>query len=187
MRSLRYCINISLDGCVDHRVGLADEETHKFHARSLERADALLYGRITYSMMQEGWRSVAESGLASPGMPQWVVPFAQTIDAARKYVVTNTLPQVDWNAQIIRGGELERAVRELKAQPGKELLTGGVTLPLALAELDLIDLYEFVVYPRIAGRGPTLLAGLSKFLDLKLVDQERISVGSVVLRYEPVR
>jgi dihydrofolate reductase len=111
-------------------------------------------------------------------------PFARTIDAAKKYVVSSTLERVDWNAELVRG-DLGQAVQRLKQEPGKGLFTGGVTLPLALAELGLIDDYEFIVHPRVAGHGPTLFAGLSKLLDLRLVSREEFGSGAVAMRYEP--
>jgi dihydrofolate reductase len=110
-------------------------------------------------------------------------PFARTIDAAKKYVVSNTLDRVDWNAELVRG-DLSEAVQELKRESGKGLLVGGVTLPQALAELGLIDEYEFVVLPRVVGHGPTLFAGLSKPLDLRLVSRVELDSGAVALRYE---
>ena len=111
-------------------------------------------------------------------------PFARTIDAAKKYVVSSTLDRVDWNAERVRG-DLGTAVQQLKQKPGKGLLVGGVTLPLALAELGLIDEYEFIVHPRVAGHGPTLFAGLSKPLDLKLVNRLELGSGAVAMQYEP--
>ena len=113
-------------------------------------------------------------------------PFARTIDAAKKYVVSSTLARVDWNAELVRG-DLGKAVQQLKRGPGKGLLVGGVKLPLALAELGLIDEYEFVVQPRLAGHGPTLFAGLSKHVDLKLVGRLEFGSGAVAMRYEPRR
>jgi dihydrofolate reductase len=113
-------------------------------------------------------------------------PFARTIDAAKKYVVSNTLTRVDWNAELVRG-DLEKAVQQLKWASGKGLFLGGVKLPLALAELGLIDEYELVVQPRLAGHGPTLFAGLSKHVDLKLVGRLEFGSGAVALRYEPRR
>jgi dihydrofolate reductase len=113
-------------------------------------------------------------------------PFARTIDAAKKYVVSSTLDRVDWNAELVRG-DLGHAVQQLKRESGKGLLTGGVTLPLALAELGLIDEYEFVVHPRLAGHGPTLFAGLSELIDLKLVSRLEFGSGAVAMRYEPRR
>ena len=111
---------------------------------------------------------------------------ARTIDAAKKYVVSSMLSRVDWNAELVRG-DLGRAVQQLKHQPGKGLLVGGVKLPLALAELGLIDEYEFVVHPRIVGHGPALFAGLSKPLDLRLVSRLEFDSGAVAIRYEPRR
>ncbi|MEA2736335.1 MAG: hypothetical protein QOE14_2786 [Humisphaera sp.] len=113
-------------------------------------------------------------------------PFARTIDAARKYVVSSTLDRVDWNAELVRG-DLGTAIQQLKRESGKGLFVGGVTLPLALAELGLINEYEFVVHPKVAGHGPTLFAGLSKPLDLKLVSRLEFSSGAVAMRYEPRR
>jgi dihydrofolate reductase len=113
-------------------------------------------------------------------------PFARAIDAAKKYVVSSTLDRVDWNAELV-SGDLERAVQQLKWEPGKGLLVGGVKLPLALAELGLIDEYEFVVHPRLAGHGRRLFEGLSKPVDLKLVSRLEYASGAVAMRYEPRR
>jgi dihydrofolate reductase len=181
MRPLRYSVNVTLDGCCDHREGIADEDVHRHATENLERADALLFGRVTYQMMEAAFRSPRTGG-----MPDWTEPFARTIDAARKYVVSSTLDRVDWNAELVRG-DLEKAVRQLKRESGKGLFTGGVKLPLALAELGLIDEYEFVVQPRLVGHGPTLFAGLSKRVDLKLVSRLEFGSGAVAMRYEPRR
>src|SRR4026209_625263 len=182
MRPLRYLINVTLDGCCDHRAGVTDEELHRYWAENLAQADALLFGRVTYEMMEEAWRLSTRT----VAMPGWTEPCARTIGAAKKYVVSSTLNPVDWNAELIRG-DLGQAVQQLKQEPGKGLFTGGVTLPLALAELGLIDEYEFVVHPRLAGHGPTLFAGLSKYVDLKLVDRLGVGRGAVVMRYVPKR
>jgi dihydrofolate reductase len=185
MRKLRYSINVTLDGCVDHEAGMPDAESDSFHADSLRRADALLFGRVTYEMMLV-WRDVAQ-GASPDWVEPWMIPFAQTIDAAKKYVVSDTLSAVDWNAELVRGAALEATVRALKAQPGRGLLTGGVTLPLALAEMGLIDEYEFVVLPTIAGHGPRLLDRLSKPLRLKLAGRHDFASGAVALKYEAVQ
>jgi dihydrofolate reductase len=110
-------------------------------------------------------------------------PFARTIDAAKKYVVSSTLDQVDWNAELVRG-DLGKAVQQLKREPGKGLFVGGVKLALSLTELGLIDEYEFIVHPRLAGHGPTLFAGLSKWVDLTLVGRLEFGSGAVAMRYE---
>jgi dihydrofolate reductase len=146
MRPLRFSINVTLDGCCDHREGTADEELHRHAVENLARADALLFGRVTYEMMEGAWRP----SVRTEAMPDWTEPFAGTMDAAKKYVA-------------------------------------GVKLALALTELGLIDEYEFVVHPRLAGHGPTLFAGLSKHVDLKLVGRLELGSGAVAMRYEPRR
>jgi len=134
----------------------------------------------TYDMMESAWRSPAATG----ARPDWMEPFAQTINAAKKHVVSSTLERVDWNAELVRG-DLGNAVRQLKQDPGKGLFVGGVKLPMALTELGLIDEYEFVMHPRLAGHGPTLFAGLSKHVDLQLVNRLEFGSGAVAMRYEP--
>src|SRR5271170_8429050 len=161
MRLLRYSINVTLDGCCDHREMFPDEDLHRRAAENLAQADALLLGRVTYEMMEAAWRPPSRTGVR----PDWMEPFARTIDAAKKYVVSSTLDRVDWNAELVRGDHLGKAVQQLKRESGKGMLVGGVKLPLALAELGLIDEYEFVVQPRLAGHRPTLFAGLSKRID----------------------
>jgi dihydrofolate reductase len=179
MRPLRYSINVTLDGCCDHRAIVPDEDLHRHAVENLKRADALLFGRVTYEMMQGAFRSPV------PGaMPDWMEPFARAIDAAKKYVVSSTLLRVDWNSELLRG-DPGKAVRRLKQEPGNGLLLGGMRLPLALAELGLIDEYEFVLHPRVAGHGPMLFAGLTKHLDLRLVSSLEFGSGAVAMRYEP--
>ena len=184
MRPLLYSINVTLDGCCDHRAIVPDEELHRHHAANLAHADALIFGRVTYEMMKAAWRWPA--GVRPEWMAEWTEPFARTIDAAKKYVVSSTLDRVDWNAELVRG-DLGDAVRRLKQEPGKGLFTGGLKLPLALGELGLIDEYEFVVHPRLVGHGPTLFAGLSRPLDLKVVSRHELDSGAVVLRYVPTK
>jgi len=182
MRPLRYSINITLDGCCDHRAIIPDEDLHRHAADLLAQADALLLGRVIYEMMEAAWRPPSPPG----ARPVWMEPFARTINAAKKYVVSSTLRRVDWNAELVRG-DLRQAVRQLKQQPGNGLFVGGVKLPQALAELGLIDEYEFMVQPRLVGHGPTLFAGLSKPLDLRFVGRLEFPSGAVAMRYEPRR
>ena len=158
---------------------IADDDVHRHAVENIDRADALLFGRVTYEMMEAAWRQPGPAG----ERPEWMEPFARKIDAAQKYVVSSTLDRVDWNAELVRG-DLERAVRRLKSQAGKGLLVGGLTLPFALAEMGLIDEYEFVVHPRIAGHGPTLFAGLSKLVDLHLVNRVQFGSGAVAMQYQ---
>ena len=184
MRQLRYSINVTLDGCCHHEAGLQpDEESMRYWTAEMERADALLFGRVTYGMMESAWRKPA-TGRWPDWMGQWQTPFAEAIDRAKKHVVSSTLSSVDWNAELVQG-ELGPAVQRLKQEPGEGLWVGGVTLPLALADLGLIDEYEFVVQPVLAGHGPTLLAGLRERIELELVDRHEFRSGAVAMRYRP--
>jgi dihydrofolate reductase len=182
MRPLRYSINVTLDGCYDHRVMIPDEDLHANAVENLDKADALLFGRVTYELMETGWRNPVPAGTR----PEWMNAFGRKIDPMKKYVVSSTLDQVDWNAELLRG-DLVKSVQQLKSQPGKGILTGGVTLPRALAEVGLIDEYEFVVHPRIIGHGPTLFAGLTKMIDLELVNRKEFRSGAVAMRFLPRR
>src|SRR5215471_4758375 len=121
MRPLRYSINVTLDGCIDHRAVVPDEELHRHAAELLAGADALLLGRTTYELMEAGWRAPVPAG----SRPEWMEPFARTIDAKKKYVVSSTLERVDWNAELLRG-DLATAVQRLKRESGEGLVTGGV-------------------------------------------------------------
>ena len=184
MRPLRYSINVTLDGCCHHEAGLPpDDESMRHWTAAMERADALLFGRVTYQMMESAWRRPATGA-----WPEWMgereIPFARAIDRAKKYVVSSRLGGVDWNAELVRD-DVGPAVERLKAEPGEGLWVGGVTLPLALADLGLIDEYEFVVQPVLAGHGPTLLAGLRERIELELVERHAFRSGAVVLRYRP--
>jgi dihydrofolate reductase len=182
MRLLRYSINVTLDGCCDHRAITPDEDLHRHAVENLNQADALLFGRVTYEMMEAAFRPPGPPG----PRPDWMEPFAREMNAAKKYVVSNTLSRVDWNAELVRG-DLATAIQQLKRESGKGLLAGGIKLPQALAELGLIDEYEFVVQPRLAGHGPTLFAGLSRHIDLRLVSRLEFASGAVAMRYQPIR
>ena len=133
--------------------------------------------------MESAWRR-PESG----NWPEWMgeseVPFAEAIDGAKKYVVSSTLTDPDWNAELVQG-DLGQEVRRLKEEPGEGLWVGGVTLPLALADLGLIDEYEFIVHPVLAGHGPTLLAGLSERIELEVVDRREFRSGAIAMRLRP--
>ena len=149
----------------------------------LDRGDGtsrrLLFGRVTYQMMESAWRRPA-----AQVWPDWMtereIPFAETIDGS------STLHAVDWNAELVQG-DLVQAVQRLKQEPGEGLFVGGVTLPLALADLGLIDEYAFLVQPVLAGHGPTLLAGLRRRIQLELVERREFRSGTVALRYRPAR
>ncbi len=131
MRPLRYSINVTLDGCCDHRAIPADEELYRHHAENLALADGVLFGRVTYELMETAWRPAAGAGARPDWMEPWMEPFARTINAAKKYVVSSTLERADWNAEFVRG-DLGKAVQQLKQESGKGLFVAGVKLALSL-------------------------------------------------------
>ena len=157
----------------------------RYWTGQLERADALLFGRVTYEMMASAWQKPA-TGTWPDWMDEWQIPFAETIDRAKKYVVSSTLSGAGWNAELVQG-DLTQAVQQLKQESGEGLWVGGVTLPLALANLRLIDEYEFLVQPVLAGHGPTLLAGLRERIQLEFLDRHEFRSGAVAVRYRPKR
>lgn len=185
MRPLRFSLNVTLDGCYDHTVGIPDADLHRNAEAYIAGCDAMLLGRKTYQLMESAWRMPA-SGVWPDWMPEWMQPFARMMDSAKKYLVSSTLDTIEWNTEMVRG-ELATFVQQLKQQPGKGIGVGGVQLAMALTELGLIDEYQFVVHPRIVGRGPTLFQGLSKMVDLKLVGREEFGSGVVAMKYEVKR
>jgi dihydrofolate reductase len=187
MRPLRYTINVTLDGCCDHRVMTAHTELHRHVAATMDRADAMLLGRVTYEMMEAAWRDKVPSMRVGTGAgPDPTVEFSKKINGMKKYVLSRTLKQVGWNAELLHG-ELPAAVQQLKDAPGKAVMVGGVQVPQALAALGLIDEYELVVHPVLAGHGPTLFAGLPQRIELTLVGREELGSGVVAMRYVPKR
>ncbi len=185
MRPLHYAINITLDGCIDHTAVIPTRPMHEYATANVARADAIILGRVTYELMEAGWREVAETGVRPDWMEDWMESFAHTIHAKKKYLVSSTRTDADWNATERLRGDLGEAVRQLKAQPGGALAVGGVRLPMALAELGLIDQYEFIVHPVIAGRGPSLFAGLAERIELRPVGRVELGDGVVAVQYVP--
>ena len=180
MRPLRYSINVTLDGCCNHRAGIADEDLHRHAMENIAQADALLFGRVTYKMMEAAWRLATRT----MAMPEWTEPFAQD-NRHGKEVRRVEHPGPGRLERRARARRSPGAVQQLKQQPGKGLFTGGVTLPLALAELGLIGSSTSSWSTQVTGHGPTLFAGLSKWLDLKLVSRLEFGSGAVAMRYQP--
>lgn len=179
MRTLTYSINVTLDGCIDHREGRPDAEVHQLATEALSQADGLLLGRVTYELMEQSWRPPA-----SDAFPDWMQPFARTIHEIPKYVASTTLESVDWNAELL-GGDLREAVRELKSRPGGPLRLGGSTFATDVVGWGLVDEYEFTVYPWVAGHGPYLLAGLPRPLDLTPTARHDLASGAVATTHRP--
>jgi dihydrofolate reductase len=181
MRKLIYAINLSLDGCCDHaKSGGGGDEMLEHYTHLLREADLLVYGRKTYQLMVPYWPDVAKSQTESPT----AIEFAQTFDALPKIVFSRTLASAEPNATIV-SADLKDEILKLKQQPGKSILTGGVSLPSQLIDLGLVDEFRIVVAPYLAGEGRRLMEGVSlpKPLRFKLADSKIFDSGAVALRY----
>ena len=179
MRPLRFSINVTLDGCIDHRVGIPDEDLHRNAAALFERADAVIFGRVTYQMMEEAWRLPIKDA-----RPAWMMDFAKKIDAAKKYVVSTTLKNVDWKNTELKHEVVKEEVLELKQQTGKDIFVGSPSLIVTLGQLGLIDEYQLGVQPTVIGSGLTLFKNVMHRIDLKLLRTKTFTCGAIVLYYE---
>lgn len=182
MGLLTLGINVTLDGCVDHRVGIADDETHAYFTDLMDRSGALLWGRVTYELMEDYWPSVARGEVADapPAVREWAVK----LDAKPKYVASTTRTDFPWTGSRHLVGDLASAVRDLKDRTPDGVLVGSVHLANQLDRLDLIDEYRFLVQPVIAGHGPTLhQRGLPDVRRLELVSAAPMSNGVIAVHY----
>ncbi|MGB3376943.1 MAG: dihydrofolate reductase family protein [Microbacterium sp.] len=181
MSGLTFSLNVTLDGCVDHREGIADDETHAYFTRLMDESGAMLWGRTTYEMMESSWPSVTRGDVdAPPAMREW----ALKLEAKPKYVVSATRSDFPWNNSHHLVGDLRTAVQELKDRTPDGVLIGSGRLATALDRLDLIDEYRFLVHPVIAGHGPTLYeGGLPDSRRLDLVSAVPLSNGAVAMHY----
>lgn len=181
MGLLTFSINVTLDGCVDHREGVADDETHAFFTRLMDECGAMLWGRVTYEMMEIYWPAVARGEADAPAaMRDW----ALKLETKPKYVVSSTRSDFPWTNSHHVGGDLRTQVQKLKDATPAGVLLGGGKLAVELDRLDLIDEYMFLVHPRIAGHGPTLYqGGLSGTRRLELVAAKPLSNGAVAMHY----
>ncbi len=177
-------INVTLDGCFDHTEVIADDELHRYATDLLDDSDGVLFGRVTYELFERYWPAVSRTGSGAAAE----VAFARTLNNKRKYVVSRTLDRVQWENSFLIKGDLAREVANLKDETSSDLVVfGSPGLASALARLFLIDEYQFLVQPILAGRGPTLFQGLGGRLHLKLVGTRRFNSGVVLHRYAPVR
>ena len=181
MGLLIFSINVTLDGCVDHQEGIADDETHAFFTRLMEASGAMLWGRVTYEMMESHWPAVARGDVvAPPAIREW----ADKLEAKPKYVVSSTRKDFSWTNTRHVVGDLRIEVQKLKDATPAGLLLGSGTLATELDRLDLIDEYLFLVHPRIAGHGPTLYqSGLPGTRRLGLVSAKPLRNGAVAMHY----
>lgn len=181
MGLLTFSINVTLDGCVDHQEGVADDETHAFFTRLMDESGAMLWGRVTYEMMESYWPAVARGDVAAPpAMREW----ATRLEGKPKYVVSSTRSDFPWTRSHHVTGDLRSGVQQLKDATPAGVLLGSGQLATALDRLDLIDEYRFLVHPRIAGHGPTLYAsGLPATRKLALVSAQPLGNGAVAMHY----
>jgi dihydrofolate reductase len=185
MGLLTFSLNVTLDGCVDHRVGIADDETHAFFTRLMDDGGAMLWGRVTYEMMESYWPAVARGDEeAPPALREWAVK----LDAKPKYVVSSTRTDYSWTNSHHLDGDLRAGVQALKDETPAGVLLGSGRLAIELDRLDLIDEYRFLVHPMIAGHGPTLHQGsLPGTRRLELVSAEPLRCGAVAMHYRRAR
>ena len=181
MGVLTFSINVTLDGCIDHQEAVADDEVHAFFTALMDRSGAMLWGRVTYEMMESYWPGVARGDVeAPPAMQEW----ARKLEAKAKYVVSATRTDFPWTNSHRIVGDLRRGVQQLKDATPAGVLVGSGTLAAELDRLDLIDEYQFLVHPRLAGHGPTLYAtGLPATRRLELVSARPLRGGSVAMHY----
>jgi dihydrofolate reductase len=185
MGILTFTLNVTLDGCVDHQEGIADDETHAFFTGLMNEAGAMLWGRITYELMESFWPAVARGEVDAPAaVREWAV----RLQAKPKYVVSSTRTQFPWAQSHHLAGELRSAVQQLKDATPTGVLLGSGKLATALDRLELIDEYQFLVHPRIVGRGPTLYReGLLSTRRLELVSAKPLGNGAVAMHYRRAR
>jgi dihydrofolate reductase len=181
MRKLIYAINITLDGCCDHTKQVADDETHEYFTHLMRDVDLLIFGRVTYQLMVPYWPNVAKSHSETKAENE----FADRFDSIKKIVFSRSLDSAeDKNTRIVRTN-LRDEILKLKQEPGKDILVGGVSIPMQLTELGLVDEYRFVVGPTVTGEGRRLLEGVSfsERIQLRLVESKTFRSGSIALRY----
>ena len=185
MGLLAFSYNVMLDGCVDHREGIADDESHDYFTGLMNAHGAMLWGRVTYELMEEYWPAVARGDIAAPpALLRW----AQQLEAKPKYVVSSTRTAYSWNNSHLLSGELRACVLRLKDQYPEGVLLGSGKLATALDRMELIDEYHFLIHPVIAGHGPTLhQAGLQKSRHLELISAQPLSSGAIAASYRRVR
>jgi dihydrofolate reductase len=185
MGLLTFCINLTLDGCVDHREGIADDETHPFFTQLMDDAGAMLWGRVTYEMMESAWPAFARGEVeAAPAMREWAIK----LEAKPKYVVSSTRKDFPWTNSHHLTGDLRTGVQALKDATPDGVLLGSGKLATALDRLGLIDEYRFLVHPRIAGHGPTLYQdGLESTRRLELLSAAPLRNGALAVHYRRAR
>jgi dihydrofolate reductase len=179
MGLLTFALNVSLDGCCDHRIGVADEDLHDYFTGLMDGAGAMLFGRTTYEMMESAWPAIARDEKAARAMREW----AQKLEAKTKYVVSASRHEFPWANTVRVEGDLREAITRLKENTPAGILVGSPKLSAALEQLGLIDEYRIAVHPVIAGHGPTLFHGLERRRSLELIETQRLKSGVITTHY----
>ena len=179
MGLLTFGLNVTLDGCCDHRVGIADDELHDYFTELMDESGAMLFGRATYELMESAWPAVARDEKAPRAMREWAVK----LEAKPKYVVSASRGDFPWINTFRVEGDLQEAVRQLKEKTPRGVLVGSPTLSAALEQLELIDEYRLVVHPILAGHGPTLFQGLERSRRLELISTKPLKSGQMAIHY----
>ena len=177
MGLLTFGLNVTLDGCCDHRVGIADDELHDYFTELMDAAGAMLWGRITYELMESAWPAVARDDNAPRAMREW----ARKLEAKPKYVVSTSRRDFPWNNTFLLEGDLRDAVTQLKEKTPRGVLVGSPTLGAALEKLELIDEYRLAIHPVLAGHGPTLFQGLERSRRLEVISTKHLKSGVMAL------
>ena len=183
MRKLIAAINMTVDGFCDHTAGIADEELHQHYNELLSNAGTLIYGRITYQLMESYWPSVVKNPTGNKPMDE----FAVLIDNISKIVFSRTLKNVEWKNSTLKKEIIKEEVLELKQEAGKNILVGSPSLIVALTQLDLIDEYQLCVHPIVLGSGLPLFKNVKDRINLKLLKTKTFGSGAVTLYYEPTK
>ena len=181
MGLLTFALNVTLDGCCDHREMVADDELHDYFTQLMDGAGAMLFGRTTYELMEGAWPAVARDENAARAMREW----ARKLEAKTKYVVSASRRDFRWNNTVRVEGDLREAVKQLKEKTPRGVLVGSPRLSAALERLGLIDEYRIVVHPVLAGHGPTLFQGSDRRRRLELVETQRLKSGVMAMHYLP--
>lgn len=183
MRKLIASINMTLDGFCDHTAVIADDELHQNVSELLKSADAILFGRITYQLMESSWPAIVKEPTGNKSLDE----FAVLIDNIPKIVFSHTLKNVEWKNTTLVNEGIKEEVLKLKKGSGKNILVGSPSIIIELMKLDLIDEYQFCVHPIVLGSGLTLFKNIKDRIDLKLLKARPLGSGAVTLYYEPTR
>ena len=183
MRKLIAAINMTLDGFCDHTAMIADEEIHQHYNDLLSNADTVIYGRITYQLMESYWPSIVKNPTGNKPMDE----FAILIDNISKIVFSHTLKNVEWKNARLAKRVIKEEILELKQQPGKNILVGSPSLIVASMNLNLIDEYQLCVQPIIVGKGLALFKNINDRINLKLLKTKTFNCGAITLYYEPIK